>query len=317
MHFELRPLAVTDAARLACLAAGEGWANQPAMFRDYLRWNPGGCHVAVADGETIGGVTTIVFGAVGWVGNLLVAPEHRGCGVGSALLRHAVETLERCGVETVYLEAVPQAQRLYLRADFTPRQEVLKMERRPKAGDEAGPATATPGAPGAGGPGAPGGPVAAGPDAWDAYAGVAAVDRAGWGVDRGIVLGGMYRDRHVLVAMRGRPGPSRRHEACAGFIMAAPARGAVCLGPWGVARHAGVPDVTAGEALLAAFTAVLTAGFAGQPVVCESPTAGAGPRLLERWGFLTVRANLIMGRGPGAGEDFSLVYALASAGDMG
>jgi GNAT superfamily N-acetyltransferase len=311
MRFELRPLAVADATRLARLAAGEGWVSEPAMFRDYLRLSPAGCHAAVVDGETIGGVTTIAFGSVGWVGNLLVAPEHRGRGVGSALLRRAVETLERRGVETVYLEAVPQAQRLYLRADFTPRQEVLKMERRPKAGDEARPVADDPGA------GVAAVAVAAGPDAWDAYAGVAAVDRAGWGVDRGIVLGAMYRDRHVLVAVRGRAGPSRRHEACAGFIMATPARGAVCLGPWGVARHAGVPDVAAGEALLAAFTAVLTAGFAGQPVVCESPTAGAGPRLLERWGFLTVRTNLIMGRGPGAGEDFSLVYALASAGDMG
>jgi GNAT superfamily N-acetyltransferase len=304
VRFELRPLAVTDVAPLAHLAAGEGWASEPAMFRDYLRLHPGGCHAAVVDGVTIGGVTTIVFGTVGWVGNLLVSPEHRGCGVGSALLRRAAETLERRGVETVYLEAVPQAQRLYLRADFTPRQEVLKMERRPQAQGEAGPA---------GDPDTAAEAVSVGPDAGDAYAGVAAVDRAGWGVDRGIVLGGMYRDRRALVAMRGRAGPSRRGDACAGFIMAAPARGAVCLGPWGVARHAGAPNVAAGEALLAA----LMADFAGQPVVCESPTAGAGPRLLERWGFLTVRTNLIMGRGPGAGEDFSLVYALASAGDMG
>lgn len=312
MDFELRPLQAVDAERLAHLAAAEGWADNPRMFLDYLRWSPCGCYVAARDDEVIGGVTTIAFGAVGWVGNLLVDRAHRGRGVGSALLHEAADALERSGATTLYLESVPEAQRLYLRAGFAPRQEVLKMERRASGAIGTGSADAA----SEGAAGARPGDAGATLPAADVYAAIAATDREGWGVDRGAVLAGMYRDRHVLLARRGagRGGarnPSR--AACAGFIMLDLEPETASLGPWGVSRHVDRPDDDAAEALLTA----LMVAFPQRPMVVESPAASAGPRLLERWGFRAARTNLIMSRGPGGGDDFSLVLALAGAGDMG
>ena len=96
---------------------GQDWLNLLAM-------EPRGCFAAEVDGQVIGTATTTRFlpdagpGSFGWVGMVLVHPEFRGHGVGSALLQQACAYLRACGVETIKLDATPLGQPVYLKHGF-------------------------------------------------------------------------------------------------------------------------------------------------------------------------------------------------------
>ena len=96
---------------------GQDWLNLLAM-------EPQGCFAAEVNGQVIGTATTTRFqpasgpGSFGWVGMVLVHPEFRGQGVGSALLRKACDYLHGCGVETIKLDATPMGQPVYLKLGF-------------------------------------------------------------------------------------------------------------------------------------------------------------------------------------------------------
>jgi GNAT superfamily N-acetyltransferase len=96
-----------------------GW-NQ--IHRDWLRLlrsEPEGCFIAEWNGAPAGTVTTTCYGErLGWIGMLLVHPDLRGRGLGSALLRRAVEHLESRNVRCIKLDATPLGQPLYQRLGF-------------------------------------------------------------------------------------------------------------------------------------------------------------------------------------------------------
>nr|MBC8498141.1 GNAT family N-acetyltransferase [Candidatus Bathyarchaeota archaeon] len=62
-----------------------GWGNTVADFRRMLHYEPGGCFLASRDGVDVGMVNSTLYGSVGWIGNLVVHPGHRGEGIGAAL----------------------------------------------------------------------------------------------------------------------------------------------------------------------------------------------------------------------------------------
>jgi hypothetical protein len=65
-----------------------------------------------------GFVTAVAHGKSGWIGNLLVAPERRGAGIGAQLFDFAICELERQGVNTIWLTASVQGAPLYRRRGF-------------------------------------------------------------------------------------------------------------------------------------------------------------------------------------------------------
>ena len=95
-----------------------GWGNTAADFRRMLQYEPGGCFLASRDGVNVGMVNSTRYGSVGWIGNLVVHPGHRGEGIGAALTRRAMEHLTDSGAASIRLDSVEKAIPLYERLGF-------------------------------------------------------------------------------------------------------------------------------------------------------------------------------------------------------
>jgi GNAT superfamily N-acetyltransferase len=81
------------------------WNQAEEDFKFMTELEPEGCFVLLYDSERAGIVTTISFGRVGWLGNLIVDESHRKKRAGSLLVKHAVKYLTDKNVETVGLYA--------------------------------------------------------------------------------------------------------------------------------------------------------------------------------------------------------------------
>ncbi len=101
------------------LRALAGWNQSEQDWRGYLRFEPEGCLIAEIDGARVGTATTIRYGdKFGWIGMVLVHPDRRRLGVGSKLLRGAIDYLQRSGVRSVRLDATPMGRQVYLPLGF-------------------------------------------------------------------------------------------------------------------------------------------------------------------------------------------------------
>ncbi|MCY3021404.1 MAG: GNAT family N-acetyltransferase [Planctomycetota bacterium] len=100
------------------------WNQTDQDWLNLLAMEPQGCFAAEVNGVAIGTATTTRFlpasgpGSFGWVGMVLVHPDFRGHGIGSTLLRRAIDYLRACGVETVKLDATPLGRPVYLKHGF-------------------------------------------------------------------------------------------------------------------------------------------------------------------------------------------------------
>lgn len=65
-------------------------------------------------------MTTCTFGEVAWLAMMLVEPDLRGRGIGTALMQHGLAYLERQGVRSVRLDATPFGRPLYEKLGFEP-----------------------------------------------------------------------------------------------------------------------------------------------------------------------------------------------------
>ena len=83
-----------------------------------LRFSPEGCFIASQDGRDLGMVATVNYGDIAWIGNLVVLPETRGKGIGTDLMRHAMDYLVSTGTKAIRLDGVPLAVPLYRRLGF-------------------------------------------------------------------------------------------------------------------------------------------------------------------------------------------------------
>jgi len=108
---------ITLEDRVTCLKLFDmaGWGNTENDFRRMLHYAPGGCFIV---GDGIGMVSTVNYGSVGWIGNLIVHPDYRGRGVGAELMKKAITHLQDSGVESIRLDAVQKAVSLYRRLGF-------------------------------------------------------------------------------------------------------------------------------------------------------------------------------------------------------
>lgn len=115
----IEPFAPGDSAAFLKLAQHEGWVADEWEFRFLLEQFPAGCLVArEPNGETVGFVTALLHTRSGWIGNLIVAEESRGQGLGETLFRSALASLYDAGAETVWLTASPAGAPLYEKYGF-------------------------------------------------------------------------------------------------------------------------------------------------------------------------------------------------------
>jgi predicted N-acetyltransferase YhbS len=116
----LRQMVPSDLGFAARCANDVGWASTTEeQFAASLAYDPEGCFVAAEKGARIGMCIATKYGESGFVGNLIVAEEMRGRGVGRQLLDRAIDYLHGCGTRNILLDSVPAAVSLYERAGFS------------------------------------------------------------------------------------------------------------------------------------------------------------------------------------------------------
>lgn len=267
----IEPFQSADIDPFLELAGAEGWISDRWEFDFLLSAFPGGCLVGRIDRRAVAFVTAIVYGTSGWIGNLIVAPGERGKGYGAFLIRRAFDVLGEAGAQTVWLTASPAGKPIYERLGF---REVDVIKRW--HGKVSGPGFALRTAP--------------------SLAGMAAIDRAGWGDGREKVLSVVARRGTVF----GVPD---------GFLVAQPSPRGAQFGPWGCGSKDG-----AGTLLDQGLSALPE----GTDVLLDVPVRNvAAASLLHARGFAVCGGSSLMFAGREPAYVPEKVYALASMGSMG
>lgn len=115
----LRLLTTADLPFADSLRALAGWNQTREDWQRFLDISPEGCLLAECEGKPAGVVTTISYGQdVGWIGMMLVHPDFRRRGIGSVLMRHAIEVLRSQKVKCIKLDATPDGRLVYLKLGF-------------------------------------------------------------------------------------------------------------------------------------------------------------------------------------------------------
>src|SRR5438552_875414 len=96
----VRPMTAADLPLGLRLSHQAGWNQTEADWKRLFACQPDGCFVAEWDGTPVGTTTTAIFGEVAWVAMVLVDEAARGRGVGTALVGHALEFLDRRRIPT-------------------------------------------------------------------------------------------------------------------------------------------------------------------------------------------------------------------------
>ncbi len=96
------------------------WNQLPADWKRFIDLEPEGCFVAVDEnGEDVGTVSTTTYGTkLAWIGMVLVPPERRRQGIGTALLKRSMQYCVDNKIEVVGLDATPMGNKLYLTLGF-------------------------------------------------------------------------------------------------------------------------------------------------------------------------------------------------------
>ncbi len=113
---------VPGGLRLNTLA---GWNQTAADWRRFLRNSPHGCFVMEHDGKVVGTATTIHYESrFAWIGMVLVDPEFRKQGIGTELLKKAIEYLDDSNIRIMKLDATPQGKPIYTKLGFVEEYEI-------------------------------------------------------------------------------------------------------------------------------------------------------------------------------------------------
>ena len=120
MHPDIRidRFGPADIVPFLALACQEGWICDRWEFEFHLETFPQGCFVARCNDEPVGFITALRHDHSGWIGNLLVREDLRGCGIGRALMQESLAALRGAGVMTVWLTASSDGKPLYEKLGF-------------------------------------------------------------------------------------------------------------------------------------------------------------------------------------------------------
>jgi len=94
------------------------WDLTEKDFRFMMALEPEGSFVASDGRARIGVITTVSFGEIGWIGNVMVKPSHRSKGVGAELVKHAMRYLAEKGVAAIGLYSYENTVQFYEKLGF-------------------------------------------------------------------------------------------------------------------------------------------------------------------------------------------------------
>ncbi len=259
MSVRIRLLTSTDIPEAMRLKDDAGW-NQTALdWQRFISANPEGCFAAEIEGRLIGTSATITYdGKLAWIGMVIVEPALRGKGIGTTLLKRAIDHLDSRKVSSMKLDATPQGRPLYEKFGFVREYNIERwMLKRPANEPTAGKA----------------------PEKLEE---VLRLDRDVFGADRSELLRSLAESapEFTLVA--------RDDAGIAGYTFGRRGSRADQLGPW-MARHEDVGAILLDEFLRRSSRELIF-------VDCVGPNTWAIPLVKER-GFELSRPLTRMFRG--------------------
>ena len=277
-------MADTDVRFADRIRDSAGWNQTLQDWQRLLRHDPAGCFVAEWNGRPAGTATTTIYSQdLAWIGMVLVDPDLRRRGIGTALLEHGIEHLRRAGVGCIKLDATPLGRQVYGPLGFVAEWSLSRWQTAELAGSPARSGTSAaphPRPPDSGGLGC-----------------IAELDAAAFGVTRNRMLSMLAAQSQTLVR---KDGTGR----IVGYGMLRPGQRAHYLGPM-VAE-----DESSGIAL----ADDLLGRLAGLPVYWDIPDANhAAIRVARRYGMDRQRTltRMYLGENTGPGRPAAL-WAIAA-----
>lgn len=122
---QIRTMCPDDFAALVALTDKEQWHYRVPDFEEMHRLEPEGCFVGV-DGDCIVALaTTISYGEVGYIGNVVIEKKMRRKGLGQRIMERAGGYLKGTGVSTVRLYSYQHSVKFYEALGFSRDANVL------------------------------------------------------------------------------------------------------------------------------------------------------------------------------------------------
>lgn len=113
-----------------------GWNQTERDWRNVMAVEPEGCFGIDCESTLAATATAVRFGRdLAWIGMVLTHPEYRRRGLARRLMEHAIEYLEREGVEWIKLDATDMGRPLYERLGFVEECGVERWARPPGEGE--------------------------------------------------------------------------------------------------------------------------------------------------------------------------------------
>jgi ribosomal protein S18 acetylase RimI-like enzyme len=115
----LRDATLQDLPAIVALREAVGWGVQPWALRAVIGHADARCVLAMTPRGDVAGVGSgIVYGPMGFVGNMIVAAGYRRRGIGSTILAAVMRFLEAAGCVRLELNATADGRPLYERHGF-------------------------------------------------------------------------------------------------------------------------------------------------------------------------------------------------------
>jgi len=125
---EIRLMTTDDLPLGLRLSRQAGWNQTESDWLRFMDMEPKGCFVAELNDCPVGTTTTCIFDKVAWIAMVLVDKESRGQGIGTKLLKHSLDYLDRRKVKTVRLDATHLGRPIYEKLGFMPEYELARFE---------------------------------------------------------------------------------------------------------------------------------------------------------------------------------------------
>ena len=218
------------------LSRQAGWNQIESDWRRFMNMEPDGCFVAELDGRPAGTTTTCIFEATAWIAMVLVDESYRRKGIGTALLKHALDYLDGRQVKTIRLDATSAGRPVYEKLGFVPEYELARFEGAPQPGKTPGGSLKAAGFGDGGGKAIPKRDKASPENCrlgLPPYTDIIEFDRKITGTNRAKLLGALFAELPQNVRIL------KHRDMIDGFITMRPGANAVQVGPCTATANAG------------------------------------------------------------------------------